>query len=88
MEGKPVSTMLGFMYLEKFDDMSDKFDITNSTLVRMAIIHLLELPEKEQDKVIGDTIKTAKLNEMKVKKLRLQNEIKELDKGIFDTESK
>ena len=50
MEGKPVSTMLGFMYLEKFDDMSDKFDITNSTLVRMAIIHLLELPEKDRIK--------------------------------------
>ncbi len=87
-EGKTVSAILEFTYLKKFDDMADRFGINNSTLVRMSIIHILELTEKEQDDVIGKTIRTAKLNEIKVKKLRLQDEIKELDKNIFDIESK
>lgn len=88
MEGKTVSAILGFTYLKKFDDMAERFGISNSTLVRMAIIHILDLPEKEQDDVIGKTIRAAKLNEIKVKKLRLQDQIKELDQNIFDIESK
>ena len=88
MEGKTVSAVLGFTYLKKFDDMAKRFDISNSVLVRMAIIHILDLTDKEQDEVIGKTIKVAKLNEMQTKKLRLQEQIKELDQDIFDTESK
>ncbi|KKL14722.1 hypothetical protein LCGC14_2512830 [marine sediment metagenome] len=87
-EGKTVSTALGFTYLKKFDDMSKRFDISNSTLVRMAIIHILDLTDKEQDEVIGKTIKAAKLNEMQTKKLRLQEQIKELDQDTYDIESK
>lgn len=88
MEGKTVSTSIGFTYLKKFEDMAKRFDISSSTLVRMAIIHILDMTDKEQDEVIGKTIRIAKLNELKIKKVRLQEQIKELDQDIFKTESK
>jgi len=88
LEGKTVSASLGFTYLKKFDETAKRFDISNSTLVRMAIIHILDLDEKVQDEIIGKTIKMARINEMKVKKLRLQEQMKGLDQDIYDIESK
>ncbi len=85
-EGKLVSATIGFTYLKKLEDAEKRFKVLNITIVRMARIYILELSKEEQDKIVGETIRVARVDELRCQKLRLQDQVKHLDQDIFDLE--